>query len=108
MNKSSETAFTKACTRTCWRTWFKTNICSKSTDPRRRTCACATESWFYVILPCSAAPEGFFIPIKSWLNEEMRENKDMTPQDAGEMHAFFERTIKLAYDIFGDCAFRPT
>ena len=54
------------------------------------------------------APEGFFIPIKSWLNEEMRENKDMTPQDAGEMHAFFERTIKLAYDIFGDCAFRPT
>ena len=54
------------------------------------------------------APEGFFIPIKSWLNEEMRENKDMTPQDAGDMQASFNRTIKLAYDIFGDCAFRPT
>jgi len=53
-------------------------------------------------------PEGFFIPIKSWLNEEMRENKDMTPKDAGEMHAQFSRAIKLAYDIFGDCAFRPT
>ena len=53
-------------------------------------------------------PEGFFIPIKSWLNEEMRENKDMTPQDAGEMHAQFSSTIKLAYEIFGDCAFRPT
>ena len=53
-------------------------------------------------------PEGFFIPIKTWLNDEMRENKDMTPQDAGEMHESFTRTIKLAYNIFGDCAFRPT
>ena len=53
-------------------------------------------------------PDGFFIPIKSWLNEEMRENKDMTPQDAGEMHESFTRTVKLAYEIFGDSAFRPT
>ena len=53
-------------------------------------------------------PEGFFIPIKTWLNDEMRENKDMTPQDAAELHESFTRTIKLAYEIFGDCAFRPT
>ena len=52
-------------------------------------------------------PSGFYLPAKSWLNEEMRENKDLLPKEAAEMTELFEKTLKLSVDIFGDCAFRP-
>ena len=52
-------------------------------------------------------PSGFSSPIKSWLNEEIRENKDMTPQEAKEMAATFRGAIKIAWEVFGECAFRP-
>ena len=52
-------------------------------------------------------PSGFYLPAKSWLNEEMRENKDLLPKEATEMTELFEKTLKLSVDIFGDCAFRP-
>ena len=52
-------------------------------------------------------PAGMTSPIKAWLNEEIRENKDMTPQEAGEMRELFAETIRLVWEVFGDCAFRP-
>lgn len=52
-------------------------------------------------------PAGFKSPIKSWLNEEIRENKDMTPQEAAEMGELFRETIRLVWEVFGDSAFRP-
>mmetsp|Transcript_19241 Transcript_19241/g.31144 ORF Transcript_19241/g.31144 Transcript_19241/m.31144 type:complete len:178 (-) Transcript_19241:75-608(-) len=52
-------------------------------------------------------PAGFTSPIKSWLNEEIRENKDMTPQESAEMSATFATTIQLVWEVFGDSAFRP-
>lgn len=52
-------------------------------------------------------PAGFASPIKSWLNEEIRENKDMTPQESAEMSAAFATTIRLVWEVFGDCSFRP-
>lgn len=52
-------------------------------------------------------PAGFTSPIKSWLNEEIRENKDMTPQESAEMSATFATTIRLVWEVFGDCSFRP-
>eukprot|EP00227_Mantoniella_beaufortii_P009054 CAMPEP_0197583730 /NCGR_PEP_ID=MMETSP1326-20131121/6541_1 /TAXON_ID=1155430 /ORGANISM="Genus nov. species nov., Strain RCC2288" /LENGTH=500 /DNA_ID=CAMNT_0043147987 /DNA_START=81 /DNA_END=1583 /DNA_ORIENTATION=- len=52
-------------------------------------------------------PAGFTSPIKSWLNEEIRENKDMTLQEAAEMKASFGNTIRLVWEVFGDSAFRP-
>jgi hypothetical protein len=47
-------------------------------------------------------PSGFSSPIKSWLNEEIRENKDMTPQEAKEMAATFRGAIKIAWEVFGE------
>jgi hypothetical protein len=52
-------------------------------------------------------PEGMTSPVKAWLNEEMRENKDMTPQEAGELKELFEETIKMVWEVFGESAFRP-
>ena len=52
-------------------------------------------------------PAGMTSPIKAWLNEEIRENKDMTPQEADEMREVFQETIRLVWEVFGDCAFRP-
>ena len=52
-------------------------------------------------------PAGFTSPIKAWLNEEIRENKDMTPQEAGEMAELFAETIGLVWEVFRDSAFRP-
>ena len=46
-------------------------------------------------------PAGFSSPIKAWLNEEVRENKDMTPAEAAEMETVFRRTIRLAWEVFG-------
>lgn len=51
-------------------------------------------------------PSGFYLPAKSWLNEEMRENKDLLPGEANDLAMRFEKTLKLCVDIFGDCAFR--
>ena len=52
-------------------------------------------------------PQGMTSPIKAWLNEEIRENKDMTPQEANAMAEMFAETIGLVWEVFGDCAFRP-
>ena len=52
-------------------------------------------------------PEGMTSPVKAWLNEEMRENKDMTPQEARELKELFEETIKMVWEVFGESAFRP-
>ena len=43
---------------------------------------------------------------QSLCNEEIRENKDMTPQEADEMREVFQETIRLVWEVFGDCAFR--
>ena len=52
-------------------------------------------------------PEGMTSPVKAWLNEEMRENKDMTPSEAEAMRIDFVETIGLVWDVFGDASFRP-
>ena len=40
-------------------------------------------------------------------DEEIRENKDMTPQESAEMGACFSAAIGLVWEVFGDSAFRP-
>merc|ERR1712216_24023 len=52
-------------------------------------------------------PNGMTSPIKAWLNEEIRENKDMTPSEAEAMRGDFVETINLVWDVFGDASFRP-
>ena len=52
-------------------------------------------------------PNGMTSPIKAWLNEEIRENKDMTPSEAEAMRIDFVETIGLVWDVFGDASFRP-
>ena len=52
-------------------------------------------------------PSGMTSPIKAWLNEEIRENKDMTPSEAEAMRGDFVETIGLVWDVFGDASFRP-
>jgi hypothetical protein len=55
-------------------------------------------------------PAGFSSPIKSWLNEEIRENKDMTPQESAEMGAMFAagaRHNRPLYEVLSKAAFVP-
>ena len=52
-------------------------------------------------------PNGVTSPIKAWLNEEIRENKDMTPSEAEAMRGDFVETVGLVWDVFGDASFRP-
>ena len=42
-------------------------------------------------------PNGMTSPIKAWLNEEIRENKDMTPSQAEAMRIDFVETIGLVW-----------
>jgi len=51
-------------------------------------------------------PYAFSIPVKSWLNTEMRENKHMPPESAESMRERFEIALQLAWDVFGENAFR--
>ena len=57
--------------------------------------------------PCSAQPRGDDVADQSLAQREIRENKDMTPQEADEMREVFQETIRLVWEVFGDCAFRP-
>lgn len=52
-------------------------------------------------------PHQMTSPIKAWLNEEIRENKDMTPGEAEDLKNEFTETINLVWDVFGDASFRP-
>ena len=52
-------------------------------------------------------PNGMTSPIKAWLNEEIRENKDMTPVEARALRNEFTETIHLVWEVFGDASFRP-
>ena len=44
---------------------------------------------------------------QAWLNEEIREFRDLPPKEVSRMTAVFERAIGLAWEIFGESAFRP-
>lgn len=54
-----------------------------------------------------SGPEGFRSPVKGWLNEEIRDHRDLSPSEVAALRAAFEHAILLAWEIFGDCAFRP-
>ncbi|GBG73824.1 hypothetical protein CBR_g17162 [Chara braunii] len=49
---------------------------------------------------------GFIMPVKKWLNEEMRINQALDPFEKQEMKMDFQRAISLANGVFGDQAFR--
>src|SRR5262249_33118388 len=45
-------------------------------------------------------------PIKQFLNREMQEHRNPSPKEVAEMKAVFERSIEIAYHVFGANAFR--
>ena len=53
------------------------------------------------------SPYGFRTPVKGWLNEEIRLNQYMEPQEAQSLKLLFSETIDLTWKIFGSKAFRP-
>eukprot|EP00854_Cymbomonas_tetramitiformis_P015476 gene15476-18325_t len=52
-------------------------------------------------------PYGFFSPVKTWLNSEIRENRNLSPGEVEDLSASFQHSIQLAWDVFGEAAFRP-
>ena len=56
---------------------------------------------------CSTGPYGFFTPVKAWLNEEMRRNTNMGPDEVELKRQQFVRAIDLCYEVFGESSFRP-
>ena len=52
-------------------------------------------------------PAGFASPVKAWLNEEIRQHRELAPDAAARMADVFERAIGLAWQVFGESAFRP-
>ena len=52
-------------------------------------------------------PAGFKSPAKSWLNNEIRQHRELSPGEAAAMSATFEKAIALAWGVFGEDAFRP-
>jgi len=54
-----------------------------------------------------STPYHFVSPVKSWLNAEIREQKHCSRETIDEMREMFERTVALAWDVFGIAAFRP-
>ena len=50
---------------------------------------------------------GFYLPAKSWLNEEMRENKDLLPKEAAEMTELFGKDVKIIRRHLWRPRFRP-
>lgn len=51
-------------------------------------------------------PEGFKLPAKAWLNEEIRQQMDITEVEAAVMRKLFDKAINLAFEVFGKNAFR--
>jgi len=51
-------------------------------------------------------PDGFKLPAKAWLNEEIRQQMDITEEEAAVMRKLFEKAINLAFEVFGKNAFR--
>lgn len=45
-------------------------------------------------------------PIKSFLNREMEQHRNPTERELAEMRSVFERSIEMAYTVFGPNAFR--
>lgn len=45
-------------------------------------------------------------PMKRFLNREMEEHRDPSDKELAEMRAIFERSIEMAYSVFGANAFR--
>lgn len=45
-------------------------------------------------------------PIKRFLNREMEEHRNPSPKELSEMHSVFEKSIDMAYSVFGAGAFR--
>lgn len=60
---------------------------------------------FFAMLKTS--PDGFRSPVKAWLNEEIRLNRDLPAAEVARLKLCFEATIYQAWEIFGECAFRP-
>jgi hypothetical protein len=52
-------------------------------------------------------PGGFVSPAKSWLNDEIRSHRELPPAQAAAMRASFEQAVRLAWELFGENAFRP-
>ncbi|GAQ88547.1 hypothetical protein KFL_004380070 [Klebsormidium nitens] len=46
--------------------------------------------------------EGFMLPVKTWLNEQMRHNMDVSTEEAAAMKADFVRSVRLAVEVFGE------
>jgi hypothetical protein len=45
-------------------------------------------------------------PMKQFLNREMEANRNLSERDRSEMRTVFEKSIEMAYTVFGDKAFR--
>ena len=54
-----------------------------------------------------SGPSGFTSPVKAWLNDEIRQHRELAPDAAARMADVFERAIGLTWQIFGEAAFRP-
>ena len=52
-------------------------------------------------------PAGLRLPIKAWLNDEIRMHRELSFADAAAMAAQFDAAIALAWELFGVAAFRP-
>ncbi|KAL3693841.1 hypothetical protein R1sor_007492 [Riccia sorocarpa] len=50
--------------------------------------------------------ENFYLPVKNWLNNEMRRHQFLEEEDFKVMKFDFSRCIKLSVNVFGDQAFR--
>eukprot|EP00246_Nothoceros_aenigmaticus_P017259 TRINITY_DN8324_c0_g1_i1.p1 TRINITY_DN8324_c0_g1~~TRINITY_DN8324_c0_g1_i1.p1 ORF type:complete len:295 (+),score=51.77 TRINITY_DN8324_c0_g1_i1:235-1119(+) len=50
--------------------------------------------------------ENFFVPVKNWLNNEMRSNQLLSPNEAQKMKGDFMRCITASVSVFGDQVFR--
>ncbi|KAH6559260.1 hypothetical protein KP509_1Z017100 [Ceratopteris richardii] len=50
--------------------------------------------------------EKFTLPVKNWLNEEMRRHQNLSGKEKREMALDFSRCINLSVEVFGDQVFR--
>ncbi|BBN11498.1 hypothetical protein MPTK1_5g12430 [Marchantia polymorpha subsp. ruderalis] len=50
--------------------------------------------------------ENFYLPVKNWLNNEMRRHQFLEEEDFKVMKFDFQRCIRLSVNVFGDQVFR--